>query len=68
LWILLRNLWLGGAVSVPMIVSAVSENPVATRAGLAGRECAAPGLTAAETSEIAAKATSPTSVLSIGPE
>jgi hypothetical protein len=51
-----------------MIVSAVSENPVATPAGVAGRECAAPGLAAAETSEIAAKATRPTSVLSIGPE
>ena len=33
-----RNLRFGGAVSVPMMVSAVSENPVAEWVGVAGRE------------------------------
>jgi hypothetical protein len=59
-----RNLRLGGAVSVPITVSAVSEKPVAAWAGVAGL-VGEPGLAAVETTETAATATRPAIVLII---
>jgi hypothetical protein len=56
-----RNLRLGGAVSVPITVSAVSEKPVTARVVGAGA-----GLAAADTTETAATAARPASVLIIG--
>jgi hypothetical protein len=56
-----RNRWPGGAVSVPITVSAVSEKPVTECVFVVGA-----GLAAAETTEIAVKATRPTNVLNIG--
>ena len=55
-----RNLRFGGAVSVPITVSAVSEKPVTACAFVAG-----PGPAAAETTETAATATRPASSLSM---
>src|SRR6185503_3091982 len=55
-----RNLRFGGAVSVPITVSAVAEKPVAACAFVVG-----PGPAAAETTETAATATRPASSLSM---
>jgi len=59
-----RNLRLGGAVSVPITVSAVSEKPVVAWAGVAGF-VGEPGPAAIETTETAATATRPAIVLII---
>jgi hypothetical protein len=60
-----RNLRLGGAVSVPITVSAVSEKPVASPVLVASCKFVGCGLAAAEAAEAAATATRPASVLII---
>jgi hypothetical protein len=60
-----KNLRLGGAVSVPITVSAVSEKPVAARAFAEGCECVAPGPAVVEPTKAVTAATRPASVLII---
>src|SRR5262249_36151065 len=60
-----RNLLLRGATSVPMIVSAVSEKPVAARVAVVGPRDVVFGWVAADVTATVAKATRPTIALSI---
>jgi len=61
-----RNLRLGGAVSVPITVSAVLEKPATARVSIADADVFEPGLTHAVTTATATIAANPASALLIG--